>query len=120
MRIINREKFSALPAGVLFSKYEPYIFGDLMIKGESISGRDGHFIDFFVQQITDAVACDDSGEFVDILDRAEKMGESFALDLDYQGRDGCLDEDQLFAVWEADDLQQLIARLQKCQGAKVQ
>lgn len=109
MKIVDRLTFLALPAETLFSKYEPCVFGDLCIKGDSIKD-----IDFFYQTIVDAIACNDSNEFADKLLAAERTGESVSLDLDYQGRDGCFDAGQLFAVWEPADVAALIARLSKC------
>jgi hypothetical protein len=42
MKIVNGAAFLALPAEALFSKYEPFFFGELMIKGESLApGRFG-------------------------------------------------------------------------------
>lgn len=73
-------------------------------------------IDFFQQDIACPVKCNSSSEFMDILDDAEKTGKSFDLDFDESnsGRDGCFDEDQLFAIWEPNDIRQLIERLQSC------
>lgn len=105
MRIVNRKQFLELPEGVLFSKYAPCYFENIMIKGESLPN------DFCYQQIVDAVKCHDSNEYGDILDRACETGESFDLDFCCQGRDGCFDEDQLFAVWEQKDIGALMARL---------
>lgn len=106
MKIVDRRTFLAMPAGIVFSKYQPMYFGDLMIKGESTPN------DFCYQDISGAVACEDSGEFCDILERAEKTGVSIALDFDCQARDGLYDKDQLFAIWEPDDVRALITRLE--------
>lgn len=114
MRIVNRQSFLALPAGTLFSKFQPVIFGELNIKGESTPN------DFYYQDIAGAVACDNSDEFMDILERAIRTGESFDLNLECMGRDGLYDADQLFAIWEPKDVTALIARLesamQECVG----
>jgi hypothetical protein len=108
MRIVNREQFLKLPAGTLFSKYEPTIFGDLSIKDDTCDGVD----DFFYISIADAVDANGTEGFVDTLDRAEKEGSSFSLDLETVSRDGLFDKGQLFAVWESQDVNMLIARLQ--------
>ncbi len=107
MRIVNRTTFLSLPAGTLFSKYQPHCFDDLCIKGDTLGS------DFYVQQINDAVDCHDSSEFGDILDTSERTGESFALDLECESRDGMFDEEQLFAVWDESDVRNLIERLNK-------
>jgi len=108
MRIVNRSKFLELSAGTLYSKYEPCNFDDIEIKGESLIN------DFYSQQIADTVECDGSGEFVDIVDDAVVNGTSFKMDFHCEGRDGGFQEDQLFAVWERGDVEQLISRLQEC------
>ena len=108
MKIVDRKTFLAMPAGVLYSKYRPCIFGELSIKGKTVAD-----IDFYVQQIADSVKCHDSGEFADVLFDATANGTSFALDFACEGRDGMFDEHQLFAVWEPQDVAALIARLQQ-------
>ncbi len=106
MKIVNRAAFLALPAGTLFSKYQPCVFGDLCVKGETI----GESVDFFYQTITDAI---DTGIYVEtVLHHAEKDGSSLAMDFNCQDRDGMFDDDQLYAVWEREDVTGLITRLQ--------
>lgn len=107
MKIVNRETFLKMPKNTVFTKYEPCNFGDLMIKGETL------YPDFFQQQVLQ-VDCNDSVEFIDILEAARKEGKSFNLDLDCEGRDGLFDEDQLFAVFEKADVEMLIGRLKRC------
>lgn len=106
MKIVDRKTFLGLPAGVLYSKYESFVFDELEIKGESI-GSD----DFYTQRIAGAVKCDDSNEFINLLDGAQLNGTSFSLDLNCEDRDGMFDQDQLFAVWEADEIADLISRI---------
>jgi hypothetical protein len=109
MKIVDRKAFLALPAETVFSKYEPCVFGELCIKGDSIRG-----IDFFYQPLNDATASNDSGMFAEQLFAAEERGLSVAMDFDCQMRDGLFDADQLFAVWEPGDVAALVARLNKC------
>lgn len=105
MRIVDRKTFLAMPSGTLFSKYVPCVFENMQIKGDSLAN------DFLYQQIVDAIDCRDSGEFAALLDDSERDGTSIPMDFDCQGRDGCFDEDQLFAVWERADVNALIERL---------
>ena len=116
MRLVNRVAFLALPAGVLFSKYEPCVFDPLCIKGDTIhSLSDDTAIDWYEQQIHDAIDCLGSADFADQLLVAQETGESVPMDFECEGRDGMFEDDeQLFAVWEADDIAALIARLQRC------
>jgi hypothetical protein len=107
MKIIDRKTFLSLPPGTLFSKYEPCAFGDLLIKGESITN------DFYYQQIADSIDADSSDEFADSLEAAQRDGTGLEMDFDAQMRDGLFDEDQLFAVWERRDVEKLIVRLKR-------
>lgn len=107
MRIVNRQEFLAMPAGTVFYKYEPCVFEDLQIKAESIGD-----IDFFYQEITSAIECNDSGEFFDLLNKAKEDGISLPMDFYCGSRDGLFDQDQLFAVFEPDDVRGLIERLE--------
>ena len=107
MRIVDRKTFLMLPAGIVYSKYKPCVFGSLEIKGDSIRN------DFFSQQIANAVDCDNSEEFSEILFKAEETGENFKMDFNCEGRDGLYDDDQLFAIWNADDVEALIDRLKE-------
>lgn len=109
MRIVNLETFRSLPANTVFSKYEPCVFEGIAIKGDTWE------FDFLVtSNISDAVECSGTGEFGEILFRAQSTGESVNMDFESQGRDGCFDKDQLFAVWEDKDVCDLIDRLKRC------
>jgi hypothetical protein len=108
MRILNRTQFLALEGEVLFSKYAPCYMADLEIKLCN-SGTN----DFCTQQIADAIECTGSDDFGDKLVDAQENGTQLKLDFDCGGRDGCFDADQLFAVWEPEDVRQLITRLQE-------
>lgn len=110
MKIVNRKTFLSLPAETLYSKYAPYVFGELAIKCETVGD------DFVTQQIADSVWCNDSDEFFDILDAAARTGESFSMDFDSAGRDGLFDDEQLFVVWEREDVVALIERLTRLVG----
>lgn len=113
MKIVDRATFLAMPAGTLFSKWEPCLFEDLRIKGDTIFDTDGAPIDFSYQAIADALDAADSGDFFAAQDRAAATGDSLALDLHCEARDGCFDQDKMFAVWEPDDVRALIERLQE-------
>lgn len=111
MKIVKRIDFVKLPSNTLFSEYAPCYFGPLLIKGDTLpSGND-----WYEQQIADAVAAHDSGEWADKLFDAAENGTSIGMDFDMEGRDGCFDpDDRLYAVWEPQDVQHLVNRLQRC------
>lgn len=107
MKIVSKKDFLALPAGTVYSHFEPDIFEGLRIKGDSISEAD----DFFYEDLIGAVLCVDSEDFHDVCDMMGK-GASISADFEQTSRDG-LFEDGLYAVYEPKDVQQLIVRLQK-------
>lgn len=112
MKIINRKAFLAMPAGTVFSTYDPSIFGPLTIKEETLPTND-----FLEQQIADAIECNGGGDFCDKLDMAQETGASLAMDFYCLGRDGLFEpDDGLFAVWERADVEALIKRLQETLG----
>lgn len=95
MRIVNRKEFLELSEGTLFSKYDGDQYcSNLCFKLDSI-GR----VDF------DAIDIGNVFDFKrrDILTKSQKL--DFTLTA---MRDGCFDENQLFAVWETYDVIKLI------------
>ncbi len=108
MKILNLEKFRALPENTLFSKFIPCAFDYLEIKGDTIE------CDFWTQEIHSAIECNDSGQSSELLFEAQEKGLSLKMDFECEGRDGLYEDNQLFAVWENNDLLQLIDRLKQC------
>jgi len=106
MKIINREEFLRLPENTLYSKYTPYIIEKFEIKGESTE-----YGDFYSQQIVDGF---DECEYSKALEYAEQNGSSVKMYFYCPGRDDCMNEDQLFAVWDNEDVLALIERLKLC------
>jgi hypothetical protein len=113
MRIVNRDEFLKMPIGTLFSKYEPCIVHELLIKGESLIWEDGN--DFIYNPISDAIKHGGSDDFANKLYDAQENGTNLTMDFDDNNmRDGCFDYDQLFAIWTKEDLKQLIDKLTSC------
>jgi len=108
MKIVDHKTFMAMPPDTLFSKWRPCCFDELTIKGDSIS------CDFFAQDIASAIEPFGLESLSETCDRSAETGEQISIDLECQGRDGCFDDEQMFAVWEAADVVKLIERLQKC------
>ena len=107
MRIINLEEFRKMPENTIFMKFQPDVFESLAIKGETWD------VDFLYSSITDDLVCRSSDEYSDLLDSARLHGKSIKVGFDNEGRDGCFDNDQLFAVYENDDILGLISVLNK-------
>lgn len=110
MKIINREQFLKLPAGILYAKYTPCIFEDIQIKYDTRNGFDEKPIDWIYQDLLE-INRKDNQDYYDVLDYAQETGDSFELDLECCSRDGLYDEKQLFAVFELKDVSYLIGKL---------
>jgi hypothetical protein len=108
MRIITRKEFMEMPAGTVFSYYEPCIFRELNIKD---SEPEKGYPDFSYSSIIGAFECSSSDEFSQRCELMEK-GESFPSDFEFSGREGLFDHTQLYAVYEKGDVEKLIKRLQ--------
>lgn len=105
MKIVDLDAFLKLPAGTLFAKYSPIVFDEMAIKGDTTPNGD-----FYYQSLIEPDVIS-SNDIVDKLEEARVTGNSFSLDLNCEGRDGCFNSDQLFAVWDRADTLQLIDRL---------
>lgn len=114
MRIVNRKTFLEQPAGTLYSKYQPIIMEDLCIKGESLITESSN--DFYYQPLNDSIECHSSEEYHDLFEAAQKHNKSLEMNFNSEYRDGLFDEDQLFAIWEALDLDKLIVRLHQARN----
>jgi len=108
MKIVNLETFRSLPVNTLYSKYEPCVFEEMLIKDETIE------YDFFCSSIVDALELSETVSFSSMLSEAQETGDSLDMDFDICGRDGCFEKDQLFAVYENKDVKALIEKLKTC------
>lgn len=110
MRIVNREEFLDLPAGTVFCKYAPIYFGDMEIKGTRSNYTNTVRDDYTTQLVMQTELIGD--EFNDFMLKGESVGKTFKLhDGDCYGRDGGFDTEQLFAVFEKEDVENVIAKL---------
>jgi hypothetical protein len=104
MKIFNRSKFLELPAGTIYAKGIKWAFERLCIKGDSISSYDGQLIDW-AEFDPCGIKWDEYGSFpVEKMEEMLLTGSSCPCDDDGYGRDGCFDDDQIFLVFEKDDL----------------
>ena len=96
-----------MPAGTVWSYYEPCIFRDLNIKD---SAPEKGYPDFSTSYLVGAVEHNSSDDFSVNCARME-LGESMPVDFELSGREGLFDDEQLYAVYEKTDIEKLIARL---------
>lgn len=104
MKIINREEFLQLPAQTLFHKYEPDVYGELQIK--VCNPSDGWHDDFVVDYLFGFVGGLEWYEEVEI-------NKEFKFDGSIQ-RDGLYNKNQLFAVYDNQDIESLMTKLTAC------
>lgn len=105
MIIVDRKTFLLQPVGTLFSEYEPCVFYGLFVK----TGDCGE--DYFEKELIGNVACNSSGQFADRLEHAQIEHTSIDLDFDITGRNGAFKMDQLYAIYEKQDIKQFIDTL---------
>lgn len=91
MRILNKQDFLKLPAGIIFRKAGPnsIAFGNLQIKAATLSD------DFVSLELCDF-------NFDEYLDSSRETSLNF--DSDGYGRDGCFDDKETFLVLEPIDI----------------
>lgn len=107
MKIINKEEFIQLPEGTLFTEWKPCIFGEICIKGETISTESG---DFFYQPLIQ-IDAGGSDEEAALQIESAQTGKSFKLTLQCEHRDGHYDWGAMYAIWEEKDFEDLAMKL---------
>jgi hypothetical protein len=108
MIIINLKNFLALSENTLFSTYNPNgIFGELEIKGETLD-ESAYKTSC---NLADNIHWDDYNHK---LPHAEITGESMRVDIAGCQGEEWANDDQLFAVWEDQDIRDMIHRLGQC------
>jgi hypothetical protein len=112
MRRVSRKELMELPAGTVYSYYEPHVFHGLQAKDETCA-PDGKPIDWFTRSLLDAFDCDSTDMFevaFDPLERGEDVPLEFGVCF---GRDAAFNEADRFGVWSKQDLLGLAAFLTK-------
>lgn len=121
MRIVSRQEFLSMPSGTVFMKFPAQPKDDsskdfgydgvIAIKEDTVGE------DFVVQDLFPLFeGVNDSSEWADIILSMLEGEKSPPLDYECTGRDGLFDIDQLFLVWEREDLNRLIDRLIKARA----
>lgn len=105
MKIYTRKAFLQLPPGAIFCKGQKWFFQELCVKGET-----NIYNDFYFQNLQ-WIAGDSSEICFAQLDDMFENGTSYPME-DTQIRDGCFNENDIFLVYEIDDLKQIIHIMQ--------
>lgn len=107
MRIVDAETFLKLPSGTVYALYKPYCFDEqLRIKAQTWHP------DFVYTTLIGAIESEGGGDCLRQFERAE-CGESIPMDFDGYGRDGSMDMTRKYAIYEKEDIENLIDRLQQ-------
>lgn len=109
MRVYNRTDFLKLPEGTLYCAGEPWAFGELSVKADTLECND------FVCRGLQWIESGGTAESMERLDEMLATGASYGLQESY-GRDGGFDDTEIYLVYENADLDKLI---EICQTAKV-
>lgn len=119
MRIVKRQELMDLPEGTLFAEMlQPWVFGQLSIKGESF-GWDGRNQDFFELGLA---WVDGSGTEECVARLDEMLADStvsYPAESAY-GREGLFDDDRAYLVYEKADVDHLIRLLAGVDGGDLQ
>ena len=98
-----------LPEGILYSSGKKWYFNDLYVKGETI-GND------FIERYLFWPDADNEDDATNKLEDSLTMGSSFKMHQAY-GRNGCFDDEDLFLVFEKEDLEELEQMIAKAKEA---
>lgn len=111
MKIVNRKTFLGLPSGTVYSKcYEDDGFGDLSVKTET--KYDGeNAIDWLYFDINDFDFHDTCEERYYRINEMKKNKKEYPLMLNCVSRDGMFEDEMLFAIYDKDDVLNIIKTL---------
>jgi hypothetical protein len=109
MKMMKLDDFLKMPNGTVFQKYESHQFGQIQILGERVGTRD--FLSN--ESLEMPIGGEGLDEELGAIETMIATGSSHPVQFDDYARDGYLKEDQIYAVWEKDDLTGLIAMLRQ-------
>ena len=108
MKILSRKEFLKTPRGTVYSYYEPCIFRELNVKTTDNTDYEHDFVFFGLIGEFDT---QDSSDYSEKCSRMEN-GESILASFEETQREGLFDDEQLFLVYEKQDVENMIKALQ--------
>lgn len=108
MKIMSREEFLAIEHEVVYSNYEPIVFGELLLKVSQYS--DNYWV---MCGIADSISDTPYYNEKALLLNPEAVGQSISFDFEKTMKDSSRSDRDMYAVWERDDVIQLINRLRR-------
>ena len=107
MRMVRRQELMTLPDGTLYAELnEPWIFGQLCIKGKTISDDDGDR-DFWFRSLCWPQGSNSMEAVTRLEEMAADSSVSYPVETAEQ-RDGMYNDAQVYAVYEASDARVLM------------
>lgn len=111
MKIVNREDFLNIPVNTLYCEYEPCVLSELNIKRKTIDASlPGDFYESSLIDIEDG----GTANWERVLFDMEHEGKEVLVNSDGQGRAGDFDKDQMYIVFDNQDIDQIIQTLTEC------
>jgi hypothetical protein len=110
MLIESRQDFMRRPAGTIYCKGKPWFWEQICVKGDTLF-HDGKAADWCYRDWA-WVSASDSEQAIDRLTLMAEANASFPIE-DTEGRDGCFDEQDLFLIFEPEDLAQMAEDIAK-------
>jgi hypothetical protein len=111
MRIYSRKEFLKLPEGTVFACGPQWAMDGFRIKGETWRDDEGENIDYLFHDLIQI----EYSNSIDLADRFDDMirdGCSYPINQSYQ-RDGTFDDDEVFLVFEKDDLKFIKSQIER-------
>jgi len=105
MIIVDFDKFIKMPEGTVYSFYNEQTFTGLYIKVDTISNTDWWYKELVVNPDSNFI-----DGYITSFSELEK-GNSVPIDTELLHRDGMFDYDREFAIYETEDIKQLITEL---------
>jgi len=114
MRIVNRDEFMRLPPGTVYAEFEPYVLGEVCVKGETLDHGPDHPYppaDFWRGDLA-SLDWNDSDHLTKLMDEARTQDVRLVFGCP-QTREGYVEDGQLYAVWSRDDVRRCAEYLMK-------
>ena len=104
MKIYTRDKFMELPEGTFYAKGKEWYFDGFNIKGKTLKYNNEN-IDFGYLSLID-IESRSSDQLIERFELMVHNNNSYPIN-NSGGRDGCFDPDELFLVYELEDLNKI-------------
>jgi hypothetical protein len=117
MKLVNRKTFIELPDGTIYSKYfDGWNFHEISIKCETRFGMENEPIDWLSMPLNEIHYGTKSEDTQKRFDEMIEKGEEEPITLNCTTRDGLFEDEQIFAVYDKNDINKMIEMLVEING----